>query len=107
MNNNRWYDKYKNISEVIDILKQLDSSSQEQIAKQIESVALSLKSVYKEADQPNLSIGLDRVLGLYKFHKQRRWYDKINPKVTNALKSISTLPEEDFRTIMESVYTCL
>ncbi|UKI42626.1 MAG: hypothetical protein L6V95_07060 [Candidatus Melainabacteria bacterium] len=52
-------------------------------------------------------MGLNRVLGLYNYEKKRRWYDKNSYKLQAAMKAISTLNENDYKAIMESIHVCL
>ena len=59
----------------------------------------------KEDDEESeISLGLDRVIGLYKLSNSRRWYDKVSI-LSYALKTMSTLPKEDFYNIMEGVHS--
>ena len=74
-----------------------------QIAQDIISIAGAIKTAHREenVEQP-ISIGLDRVLGLYQSGNMRRWYDKY-PYLNQAILTISTLPEEDYLNIMEGL----
>ena len=104
----RWYDKHSNVSEAFRVLRGLDDNMQSKIAYQIMEISKSLKLIYKEYPQSHLSLGIERVLGLYKYENKRRWYDReVNSSLSFALKTISTLPEDDFKAIMESVKECL
>ena len=62
----------------------------------------------EEDDDENqeVSIGIDRVLGLYKISNSRRWYDKVSI-LSYAMKTMSTLPKEDFYNIMEGISTSI
>lgn len=102
MDEKRWYDRYKQTTEALELLKQLDNRSREIILNDIVTVASSIKVTRKEEEELPLSIGLERVLGLYQTHNSRRWYDK-SPDIKNAIMMISTLPEEDFINIMEGI----
>lgn len=101
--NKRWYDKHKETAKAFKLLKELDFKSQYQIAQDIISIAGAIKTAHREedAEQP-ISIGLDRVLGLYQASNMRRWYDKY-PYLNQAILTISTLPEEDYLNIMEGL----
>ncbi len=99
----RWYDRHKETERAFKLLKELDFKSQYQISQDIMSIASAIKTAHKEeeTEQP-LSIGLDRVLGLYQASNMRRWYDKY-PYLNQAILTISTLPEEDYINIMEGI----
>ena len=58
--------------------------------------------MHEEDEEQDISIGIDRVLGLYKISNSRRWYDKVSI-LSYALKTMSTLPKEDFYNIMEGI----
>ena len=64
--------------------------------------------MHEEDDDENqeVSIGIDRVLGLYKISNSRRWYDKVSI-LSYAMKTMSTLPKEDFYNIMEGISTSI
>ena len=102
----RWYDKHKETLETLKMLRDLDTNSQDELASSIIEIANQLKSIHREEDEPTLSIGLDRVLGLYQSANARRWYDK-NEELSSALRTIATLPEEDFKNIMEGLFISL
>ena len=104
--NNRWYDSHSETLNTFNILKKLDEKSKESLSSDIISIANQIKAIHREEDEPTLSIGLDRVLGLYQSSNSRRWYDKQNDLDT-AIKTISTLPREDFLNIMEGLFVSL
>ena len=106
MYNRRWYDKYVDAAETIDMLRNLDVSQQKIIAEDVSEIANSIKNYHKEKEAIPLSIGLERVFGLYNMGKARRWYDKTQ-HLNKALLNISTLPEQDYLNIMEGLYTSL
>ena len=106
MYNRRWYDRYIDASETIDMLKNLEEAQQKVIANDVIDIANSIKSYHKEKESVPLSIGLERVLGLYNRGKSRRWYDK-TPELNKALLNISTLPEQDYVNIMEGLHSAL
>lgn len=103
---NRWYDEHTETLDTLDILKKLDTESRAKLSNDIIDIANQIKSIHREEDEPVLSIGLDRVLGLYQSSNSRRWYDKQNDLDT-AIKTISTLPREDFLNIMEGLCVSL
>ena len=61
-----------------------------------------IKKENKQEQEQDVSLGIDRVLGLYKISNSRRWYDKVSI-LSYAMKTMSTLPREDFYTVMESI----
>ncbi len=107
MQKKRWYDKHDKISETFEIMSNLSIELQNEIAGHILEAAKTLKEFHKEEPQPELSLGLNRVLGLYNYQKKRRWYDNKSYKLQAAMKAISTLSENDYKAIMESIYACL
>lgn len=100
--NNRWYDKHQDTLDTLAILKKLDRESRARLSNDIIDIANQIKSIHREEDEPALSIGLERVLGLYQSSNSRRWYDK-QKDLNTAIKTISTLPKEDFLNIMEGL----
>ena len=105
---NRWYDKHEETLKALEALKNLDKTSRCQIAQEIIEISNQIKNIKREntkEDTP-LSLGLERVLGLYQTANKRRWYDK-DDELSNALKNISTLPEEDFLNIMQGLFELL
>ena len=59
-----------------------------------------------ETKEPPLSLGLNRVMGLYQSSNGRRWYDKAD-SFGFAMKAMSTLPEADFKNIMDGLSVTL
>lgn len=100
--NNRWYDHHQETLDVLDILKTLDRETRTRLSDDVIDIAKQIKSIHREEDEPILSIGLERVLGLYQSSNSRRWYDR-QRDLGMAMKTISTLPEEDFLNIMEGL----
>lgn len=103
---NRWYDNHNATLQTFELLKNLDETSRERLSNDIIEIAKQIKTMHKEEDEPVLSIGLPRVLGLYKSFEGRRWYDQ-NEELSAAIKTISTLPEDDFLNIMEGLSVSL
>lgn len=100
--NRRWYDKKKYTSNVLGILKNLSMRSHYEIAREVIRVVESIKIHNRELDELPLSIGVDRVLGLFQEQHKRRWYDNSLP-LSRCFKTTSTLQEEDFQNIMQGV----
>lgn len=103
---NRWYDNHNETLETLDILKKIDRESRKKLSSDIIDIANQIKSMHKEEEEPLLSIGVERVLGLYQSSNSRRWYDK-QIDLDTAMKTISTLPREDFLNIMEGLCVSL
>lgn len=103
--NNRWYDDHQETLDTLEILKKLDRDSKKQLAFDIIEITNQIKSMHREEDSP-LSIGIERVLGLYQTSNSRRWYDK-QKDLSNAIMTMSTLPKEDFLNIMEGLCVSL
>ena len=102
MNNKRWYDNHKETRMALGLLQALHPTIQKKLCNDIIDVASAIKTVHRENDTAPLSIGLERVLGLYQTNKGRRWYDK-QSDLSVAIKTISTLPETDYVNIMEGI----
>ena len=102
----RWYDNHDETLETLEILKKLDRSSRASLSNDIIDIANQIKSIHREEDEPTLSIGLERVLGLYQSANSRRWYDR-KVDLGTAMRTISTLPEDDFLNIMEGLSVTL
>lgn len=102
----RWYDNHKDTLNTLEIFKKLDKESREKLSDDIIDIANQIKAMHREEDEPPLSIGIERVLGLYQSSNSRRWYDK-HEELNSAMQTISTLPEEDFLNIMEGLCVSL
>jgi len=102
----RWYDDHQETLDTLELLKSLDRESRKRLSNDVVDIANQIKTIHREEDEPNLSIGLDRVLGLYQSTNSRRWYDKQHD-LDAAMKTISTLPEDDFLNIMEGLCVSL
>lgn len=102
----RWYDSHNETIETLEILKKLNRESKKRLSHDVIEIANQIKSMHKEEDEPPLSIGLERVLGLYQSSNSRRWYDR-QFDLDNAIRTISTLPKEDFLNIMEGLCVSL
>lgn len=103
---NRWYDNHQETLDTLELLKSLNGESRERLANDVIDIANQIKSIHREEDEPTLSIGLERVLGIWQSSNSRRWYDK-HKDLDCAIKTISTLPEEDFLNIMEGLCVSL
>ena len=106
MNNRRWYDSNEYTGKALELLKDLDAEKRRALAKDLTTFVRQVKEMREEDADSDVSIGIDRVLGLYKLSNSRRWYDKVSI-LSYALKTMSTLPKEDFYNIMEGVHSTL
>lgn len=102
MYDRRWYDSDENTLRALEILKNMDESQRRALSKDLTTVVKQIKELHEEDEETDISIGIDRVLGLYKLSNSRRWYDKISI-LSYAMKTMSTLPTEDFYNIMEGI----
>ena len=102
----RWYDVKPYTDEVLSILKKLSLQSHYDIAREVLKIIEAIKINSREINDPPLSIGVDRALGLFCQNYKRRWYDK-NLPIARIFKSASCLQDEDFQNIMQGMFTSL
>ena len=95
--NRRWYDSNEHTERALSLLKDMDEERRRALSRDLTNVVKQIKEMHEEDDDENqeVSIGIDRVLGLYKISNSRRWYDKVSI-LSYAMKTMSTLPKEDF-----------
>lgn len=104
--NRRWYDSNEHTEKALALLKDMDEDRRRALSKDLTNFVRQIKEMHEEDEEQDVSIGIDRVLGLYKISNSRRWYDKVSI-LSYALKTMSTLPKEDFYNIMEGLSTSL
>ncbi len=106
--NRRWYDSNEHTQRALSLLKDLDENKRRALSRDLTAVIKQIKEMHveDEDEEQDVSIGIDRVLGLYKISNSRRWYDKVSI-LSYAMKTMSTLPKEDFYNIMEGLSTSL
>ena len=102
--NRRWYDSNEHTQKALTLLKDMDETQRKSLSRDLMTVVKQIKELHEEDEEQDVSIGIDRVLGLYKISYSRRWYDKVSI-LSYALKTMSTLPKEDFYNIMEGITT--
>lgn len=102
MYDRRWYDSNENTKRALEILKDMDESQRRALSRDLTTVVKQIKELHEEDEESEVSLGIDRVLGLYKLSNSRRWYDKVSI-LNYAMKTMSTLPQEDFYNIMEGI----
>ena len=102
--NRRWYDSNENTKKALSILKDMNEEQRRALSRDLTNVVRQIKEMHLEDDDEDqeVSLGIDRVLGLYKISNSRRWYDKVSI-LSYAMKTMSTLPKEDFYNIMEGI----
>lgn len=99
----RWYDDTNTIVDTFEELKKLDSDSKKMLSSNLIEITRQIKDLHKEGGEPDLSLGIERVIGLYhQLSSSRRWYDK-NNEIAYAFKVLFTLPTEDFLNIVEGL----
>ena len=102
MYDRRWYDSDENTHRALEILKDMDENQRRALSRDLTTVVKQIKELHEEDEEADVSIGIERVLGLYKLSNSRRWYDKVSI-LSYAMKTMSTLPKEDFYNIMEGI----
>ena len=104
--NRRWYDSNEYTQRALSLLKDMDETQRRALSQDLTTVVKQIKEMREEDEDQDVSIGIDRVLGLYKISNSRRWYDKVSI-LSYAFKTMSTLPKEDFYNIMEGLSTSI
>lgn len=102
---NRWYDSNPKTNRLLEILSQIPSEAQDEISMMI----INFVNLYRKTrtlEETPISIGKDRVLGLYQSEKKRRWYDT-NTALLSTMNVIATLPEEDFTNLIDGILVSL
>ena len=102
----RWYDKSEKVADVLYKLRQLDENALALVTDNVLSVACSIKNFKRENDEVPVSLGLNRVLGLYQQNKSRRWYDK-DSNMDILMRSIATLSEVEYMGMIEALDSAL
>ncbi len=102
--NRRWYDSNEHTQKALSILKDMNEDQRRILSRDLTNVVRQIKEMHleDEDEEQEISLGIDRVLGLYKISNSRRWYDKVSV-LSYAMKTMSTLPKEDFYNIMEGI----
>lgn len=102
----RWYDKDPRMVELFEVLEELPKESQDQLGALIIQFVNLVRKNKDEDTEEIISIGKERVLGLYKAFNKRRWYDKQN-SLMGALNTLSTMHIEDCKKITEGLLETL
>ena len=74
MYDRRWYDSNENTKRALEILKDMDESQRRALSRDLTTVVKQIKELHEEDEESDVSLGIDRVLGLYKLSNSRRWY---------------------------------
>ena len=104
----RWYDVDYSATEIFDKIQNLDNDTKNALSENLTEIIKQIKDLNKEELEPDLSLGLERVIGLYhQFQSRRRWYDKNDEEIAYAIKTLFTLPTQDFYNIVEGLSVSL
>ena len=104
----RWYDVDYSATEIFDKIQNLDNDTKNALSENLTEIIKQIKDLHKEELEPDLSLGLERVIGLYnQFQSRRRWYDKNDEEIAYAIKTLFTLPTQDFYNIVEGLSVSL
>lgn len=87
----RWYDHIANVTHAVYLSKQLPVNIQDVIAKNLNEYIDTYRQLAKK-DKNAISLGSNRILGLYKAPYGHRWYDP-NAKLGRAFNMMATIPE--------------
>ena len=64
--NRRWYDSNEYTQRALDLLKDMDENRRRSLSQDLTTVVKQIKEMHEEDEEQEVSIGIDRVLGLYK-----------------------------------------
>lgn len=99
----RWYDQDIRVAKFLRLIEQVPEKAQEELSQMIiEFVNLIRKTNEENKDNNFVSLGKERVLGLYQAANKRRWYDK-KPELKSAMNTLSTLQIEDYLRIVQGI----
>ena len=97
----RFYDRDKDVREAVNVTRQLPQDMQKIIAEGLSQLAVRDYQVDKRLKEVR-SLGVDRVLPLYKSKNKRRDYDEI-PEFHAAMNYLRILEEEEQREVSQTV----
>ena len=98
----RWYDRYTKLPRALSIISRLPAGEQDELSKNVAKFINILRATREESKIEAVSIGKDRVLGLYKSANNNRWYDK-NLNIKGVMNIISTLSDDDIEKVAEGI----
>jgi hypothetical protein len=96
--NRRWYDRISNMTLALLVSQKFPPEIQAIIVRNLNQVIDDCRKRQKRNDKHAVSVGQQRVMGLYKAGRRLRWYDP-DPNMHRAFNFMSTVPEsylEDF-----------
>ena len=70
--NRRWYDSNEYTQKALSLLKDMDETQRRALSQDLTTVVKQIKEMREEDEDQDVSIGIDRVLGLYKISNSRR-----------------------------------
>jgi hypothetical protein len=89
--NRRWYDNLQNMTLAVHISRELPTEIQALIARSLNE-AIDSHRKHRRTDKYAISLGHNRVLGLYKASYCRRWHDP-DPVTYRAFNFMATIPD--------------
>lgn len=90
--NRRWYDSIANLAMAVHVSRQLPPEIQGLIARNLNET-IDQQRELRRTDNNAYSIGLTRMLGLYKSSNRQRWYDP-HYHLHRAFTHMSGVPDE-------------
>jgi len=87
----RWYDHIANVTHAVYLSKQLPEPVQDMIARNLNEYIDTYRQLAKK-DKNAISMGANRVLGLYKAKYGHRWYDP-DTNLGRAFNMMAMVPE--------------
>ncbi len=90
--NRRWYDGIANLAMAIHLSRQLPPEIQSLIARNLNET-IDQQRELRRTDNNAYSIGLPRMLGLYKSSNRQRWYDPYH-QLHRAFTHMSGVPDD-------------
>lgn len=91
LHNRRWYDNISDMTMALHVSRQLPEEVQMVIAKHLNEAIDDYRKL-KRNDKNAISLGGQRVLGLFKASARQRWYDP-QPQLHRAFTLMTTVPD--------------
>ena len=88
----RWYDQIAHMTLAIHMSRELPDGIQKLVAKNLNQYIDTYRRMSR-ADKNAVSLGVPRVLGLYRASYRNRWYDSTLPDIHRAFTMMTTVPE--------------
>ena len=64
MYDRRWYDSNEHTHRALEILKDMDENQRRSLSMDLATVVKQIKELHEEDEESDVSLGIDRVLGL-------------------------------------------